>query len=379
MKITYISSFDASNIGSYSGTGYYIPKKLEESGDEVSYIGNLNKLNPVSLKAKKKILRMLGRNFLIERDPGVMKKWADHIQHQIPEDTEVLVGYSSQPFSMLKTKKPMVIWTDAIFANMVDFYEVYSSLVPESLKNGNAMEKAALENVNLAVFSSDWAANAAKEYYKIPKEKVKVIPYGANIDIDFSSEEIEKKARQKPDNLCNLLFIGVEWQRKGGDKAVEIASEMNKAGIKTKLSIVGTEVKDDIKKLDFTECHGFISKSTGEGRTLLNRIIGESHFLVLPTRADCTPIVFNEFNAHGIPVITTNVGGVPTIIKNNINGYTFDLNAPAGDYTQVIKKILNDKEKYVSLALKSHHEYKTRLNWETSISKFREYLNEVIG
>ena len=42
----------------------------------------------------------------------------------------------------------------------------------------------------------------------------------------------------------------------------------------------------------FVKVHGFISKSTAEGKSKFNDLIGQSQFVILPTKADCTPIVF---------------------------------------------------------------------------------------
>ncbi len=377
MKISYLSSFDATDITSYSGTGYYIPQKLKEYGDTIDFIGNLSKLNPTFYKFKKKAYNILGKNYLIERNPKVLDKWAKESLKKLSAKTDVLVAYSSQPYARLKSNKPQVFWSDAIFGNMVNYYGVYSNLCKESINDGNAMEQSALDNATVAVFSSDWAANAAKQYYTVDESKIKVVTYGANIDINYTIKDIEDRAKQKPNNICKLLFLGVEWYRKGGDIAVKVAKKLNEMGLKTELSIVGIKPNDDIAKLDFIKSYGFISKSTPEGKKLLNDIIADSHFLILPTRADCTPIVFSEFNAHGIPVISTTEGGIPSLVKDGINGFLFDKETNPSTFAQNILNIIKDKKGYLSLSKSSFNEYQTRLNWQHSIKQFRDILKEL--
>lgn len=378
MKATYISSFDASNITSYSGTGYYIPKMLEDAGDEITYIDQLSKLNPKLQKVKRKIYEITGKKYLIERNPSVLKKWASYIESRLHKGTDVLLGYSSQPFSLLNTNKPTAFWTDAVIGNMIDYYAVYSNLCRESIRDANRMEKAALENVTLAVYSSEWAANAAIELYGVSKDKVKVVTYGANIDVNHTLEDIEDRAKKKSNNTCNLLFIGVEWHRKGGDVAVKVAEELNQQGLKTKLSIVGVELGNEIKSKNFIESYGFISKGTQEGKELLNKLISEAHFLILPTRADCTPIVYSEFNAHGIPVITTNEGGIPSVVRNDVNGFMFRKEDPPAVYAQKIIEFFKDSKRYMELSKSSFNEYVTRLNWNTAMNNFRKLLTDII-
>jgi len=378
VNISYISSFDATDINSYSGTGYFIPTKLKDAGDTISYVGNLSQLNPLHQKIKRNYYSLLGKKYLIERNPGVLKLWASQIRKETDTRSQVLVAYSSQPFAKLDIARPKVFWADAVFANMVDYYEVYSNLCQESIKDGNRMEYEAIHNASIAVYSSEWAAKAAIEHYNVPDGKVKVIPYGANINVDYTDNDIAERAKNKPFDVCNLLFLGVEWERKGGDKAVAIARELNQRGIKTILSIVGVNPGEEIEQLDFVKVYGFINKSEEKGLQLLNQIISDSHFLVLPTRADCTPIVYNEMNAHGIPVITTNEGGIPSVIHDGVNGFMFSKDEDAEEFSNAIEELFSHKEKYIELSRSAFNEYLTRLNWKTSIAKFRKILKEVI-
>lgn len=378
MKITYISSFNAESVLSYSGTGYYIPKKLKEAGDEVEYIGELSKENPFFQKVKRRLYSYSGKNYLIERNPGVLRSWAKRIERELKPATEVIVGYSSQPFSQLFVNKPKVFWSDAVFANMIDYYPVYSNLCKESISDGNKMENQALMNTDIAVFSSDWAAKAAIDFYGIPEQKVKVVTYGANIDVDFTLEDIRTRAKKKSQSECNLLFIGVEWYRKGGDIAVEVTRLLKEKGINATLSILGVNPGKEIESLDFVKSYGFISKSDTAGQEMFKKIVADSHFLLLPTRADCTPIVYSEFNAHGIPVITTNEGGIPNLVKDGINGFMFSKNTAPDIFAEKIAELFTDKKLYVELCESSFNEYKTRLNWDFSINQFRNILKQLI-
>jgi glycosyltransferase involved in cell wall biosynthesis len=378
MHITYISSFDATDITSYSGTGYFIPEMLKKSGNEISYMGNLSNLNPSWEKVKRKIYHLAGKKYLIERNPRVLRTWGTHVAKNLSRETELVLGYSSQPFARLKTGKPMAFWTDAVFKSMIDYYDVYSNLCKESIRDGNAMEKAAIQNVSLAIYSSEWAAKEAIKHYGASPDKVKVVTYGANIDVHYTLEDIKARARQKSMQPCNFLFMGVEWERKGGDKAVEIVRMLNQEGFKSNLTIIGVDPGEKVKTLEFVTCHGFVSKSTAEGKSLINNIISNSHFLLLPTRADCTPIVFSEFNAHGIPVITTREGGIPSIIKDGINGFMFDKDDDASVYVHKIMELASNKQKYTELSKSAFNEYHQRLNWNHSMKKLQEVFKEAI-
>ena len=117
---------------------------------------------------------------------------------------------------------------------------------------------------------------------------------------------------------------------------------------------------------DYVMNHGFISKASQEGRNKLNKLLFDSHFLILPSKADCSPVVFSEANTLGLPCISTDVGGIPTIIKNGINGHTFSLSESPSAYADFIQGHFSNYNRYEQLALSSFEEYEKRLNWGTA-------------
>ena len=109
----------------------------------------------------------------------------------------------------------------------------------------------------------------------------------------------------------------------------------------------------------------------------MEKIYSDSHFFVLPTIADCTPIVFPEANSFGIPVLTTNVGGNPSVIKNDVNGKLFEIDSFLDESFIYIKELFGDYEKYIAMAQSSFNEYQTRLNWRIIGKQLKEYLLEI--
>ena len=93
---------------------------------------------------------------------------------------------------MLKSNIPIVIWTDACQPGLLDFYDSKDKLTEVSYRHGVEIEKLALDNSSLAIFSSDWAASIALNYHKINPSKVKVVPFGANVEHNKSIDEISR-------------------------------------------------------------------------------------------------------------------------------------------------------------------------------------------
>ena len=129
----------------------------------------------------------------------------------------------------------------------------------------------------------------------------------------------------------------------------------------------------------FVKLHGFVSKKTEAGRNLLDQLYNESHFLILPSRAECSAMVFAEASSFGLPSLATKVGGIPTSIHDGKNGQTFPLNEGPEVYCDYIETLMASRQQYEQLAVSSFREYSERLNWESSGRKVSELIHEFCG
>ena len=169
--------------------------------------------------------------------------------------------------------------------------------------------------------------------------------------------------------------MGVNWERKGGDIALETLQNLDKAGYKVKLIVCGCKPPQPSSLIQY---EGFLDKNDKNDREKLIKFLNESHFLFVPTRAECYGIVFSEASAYGLISITTHTGGVPSIIVNGINGYTLPLESKANEYYTVIKNLLDDKKKLAIMSKSSREFYDTTLAWNNFGNTFTKVCNEIV-
>ena len=384
MKLAYVTTYDSTKLtGSdeWSGTGYYIAQALKSQSIELNYVGPLQDLP--CLKATRKLKRhyyefLYHKRYEKNSDRQTLKNYARQVKQKLTDRDSLVFSATVDPIAYLECDRPMAFWADATFAGIADFYPQYSNLHPDVVEDWHRMERSALERCQLAIYSSDWAAKSAIEYYHADPDKVKVVPFGANISSELDFARVKDAIEARLSNVCKLLFIGVEWLRKGGDVAYAVAKQLNKSGLKTELTVVGCqpEIKEAIP--EYVKPLGFIKKSTPEGKERLNQLILESHFLILPSIADCTPMVFPEANSLGVPCLSTKVGGIPSVIHDGENGKLFAPDADVSEYCNYIQDLFSNYSQYKELAYASFNAYQSRLNWRSAGAKVEQLLSEII-
>ena len=344
-------------------------KAIERSCGEVIYIGppsRLIKLVYYTLRLATRVIRaVLHKNYLYGHNPLFCRLLARFWEKRISKSHYDLIfaPIASCDIAFLRTNIPIIYLADATIYLLKDYYPAYSNVL--GIKNAEKIDRMAIEKASALIFSSQWAANSAKIHHKANKTKIHVIPFGANLeDIPPRDTVLQKKKN----HTCRLLFLGKDWNRKGGDLALGTLRDLQKRGIASELIISGCKPQIKLDENN-VKVIGRVPR--------VDMLFSNVDFFILPTKADCTPIVFCEANAFGIPVITSNTGGVSDVITNGQNGFTLPLEATSSDYADVITRIWADQEAYISLCRTSRKAYEERLNWQSWGKKVKKVIRNI--
>jgi len=378
MKIAYVTTYDAHDPGKWSGLGFHIARALENAGCELEYIGPLRERFTTYYRAKTLFCRKLKKQaFQRDREPAILDYYARQVEARLrTSDAQIVFSPGSVPVAHLKSDRPIVFWTDATYAALQRAYKWELPPTPASYRNGNAMEQRSIDNAKLAIYSSDWAADSAISDYHANPSKVRVVPFGANIDESRSIEEVRSFIASRDHEVCRLLFVGVGWERKGADIAIEATRLLNELGTRAELNLVGSLPPELSNLPNFIKPLGFINKTTAEGRARFETLFKTSHFLILPARAEAFGVVLCEANSFGLPCLATNVGGIPTIVRDGLNGKLF---APEDPRSIAIatQRIFTERAEYARLAESSFDEYQARLNWRVAGRTVRSLMESL--
>ena len=174
-----------------------------------------------------------------------------------------------------------------------------------------------------------------------------------------------------------ILFLAKEWQRKGGAIALDTLRNLEKMGVAAELTVCGVTPPSG-ESHPSMRVVPYLDKNIPADRDQFERILSESHLLLLPTRTECYGVVFCEANAYGLPVFATRAGGVPTIVEDGINGYLLPVEAEGRDFAEHIARASLNPETYRALIRGARERYEKVLNWDAWAQTVRKTIQDTL-
>jgi glycosyltransferase involved in cell wall biosynthesis len=146
--------------------------------------------------------------------------------------------------------------------------------------------------------------------------------------------------------VVRLLFVGRLTRAKGLQYLMSAVAELVRAGRRVHLDLVGDgELRDEISSQ--VEALGISDAVAFHGRVALgDELLGRyrsADVFVLPSVSEGTPKVILEAMASCLPVVSTDVGGISTIVRSEENGLLVPPKSPPALATAVAR-IIDDGE-----------------------------------
>jgi glycosyltransferase involved in cell wall biosynthesis len=138
----------------------------------------------------------------------------------------------------------------------------------------------------------------------------------------------------------HILFVGTLSQQKGFSTVVDACSKLADKKYAFEVHTMGEwisenyrmDIIDSLRRRSITNC--FVFHGLTHGFRKRDIFIG-SDILVLPSYIEGQPLVILEALSYGLPVISTNVGGIPDTIEDGKNGFLIE----PGDANELERKI----------------------------------------
>jgi len=247
---------------------------------------------------------------------------------------------------------------------------------PNSFRNKFLLKVISLSS-GFIVLSNDWLSIKDLFYGK----SIKVIPNAIDISEYQKIDLIEKN---RDNNKVYVLYLGHIGKEKGVFDLLEAIIEiLNTNKLDVYLDYFGESISpgDYVELEDLIKSSGFKKNITihkpvyGEEKI---KVFSNSHILVLPSYHEGMPISIIEAMASGLPVIASNVGGIPDQIVDGITGFLF----PPGHIDQLKKlliELINNPELRVNMGVLARKRAIEFFDIRVKVSLLSEYYYTLLG
>lgn len=374
MRIGFVSDINPyTDRKSWSGTVYKLRESIEKTGYEIVWIKfdkNLDDLySKICLRLLSWYIRITEKQVVGTCYLGFFcRYYAKTIERQgIYKGCDCLffAGPSGAQIALyLKKKIPYIYLADANYHLMENYY--WFNLSPFFSKKAREEEEIATQKAWINIRSSEWAANGAIHDCHANTNNLYVLEFGANIDERYI--EVNKPYHG---GRLNLIFSGTDWERKGGQIAVDTTHILKEKGYDVILHVVGIkELPESCRNLSYVHLVGFLNKNKDEDYRAYINLWQSAHILLLPTRAECSAIVFSEAAAYGVPVFTYDTGGCGNYVINGKNGYRMNISEGAEIFANKIHSCISSNEIF-QLSKGARDLYETKLSWQKWSERFK--------
>lgn len=189
--------------------------------------------------------------------------------------------------------------------------------------------KRILENANYVSSVSEELLNRCRnEKIYIPEEKSILIDNVYDTErFKISNKSDLRKRHNLNDNLKIIFYAGGLVEIKNVDVLLNAFSQVNDPKVKLIIAGKGAE-ESNLKKLANTTVNShnimFVGNLQDE---VLVEYFNMADIFTLPSKNEGTPNVIVEALLCGIPVVASNVGGIPKLIDNGKNGILVEPNS----------------------------------------------------
>jgi glycosyltransferase involved in cell wall biosynthesis len=238
----------------------------------------------------------------------------------------------------------------------------------------------------LAVSSS--SADDLATSYGIKRNKIRVVYNGVDAD---TFKPIENPAL--PESLAGLsskriiLFVGHFGLRKGIIFLVRALDIIRREIPDVHLLCIGGTPKwlggIDYRQILLSEVNRLglnkhVTLSEAVKNHKLPLIYNSSELLALPSYYETFSKVCLEAMACGIPVVSTNMGGIPEVIKNGITGQLVPYGSVKG-LVDAISGIMQDKNRARSMGIKGRERVLKMFTWSAVAERIQNVYNELLA
>lgn len=295
------------------------------------------------------------------RTPYIFHQIKGLLQQQLAGQPYLFTFQMQSLFDASQKDIPHFIYTD--HTNLANLY--YTGLSRNKLY-ANAwleLERAIYNNATLIFTRSHHITQSLVEQYRRPAGQVVCVYAGSNTPVQAASSGPEDYGSK------HILFVGIDWERKGGPVLVEAFKKVLQVYPDARLTIVGCT-----PQVDLPNCQVI-------GRvpvTEVSQYYRQASIFCLPTRLEPFGIAFIEALNHKLPVVATDVGAIPDFVTSGHNGYLVKPDQ-VEPLAQALIDLVGNPDKCRLFGERGYRIAMDRYTWDSVGARMKEAITATIG
>jgi glycosyltransferase involved in cell wall biosynthesis len=242
----------------------------------------------------------------------------------------------------------------------------------DEMSRALAMEQEGYASCRKVVVMSKRTAINIVDRYNVPQNKIHIVPPGANIpERLLKGWDSQPERHHGPQRRAFVIgFIGFSPERKGLPTIAEAIRLLRATGYDARLFVIGN-CPPGISRQDGVTYFGLIDKRVEIDRFI--EIIRNVDIGCMLSHAELAGIALLEFLRLGVPIIATDVGGIPDIVGLGA-GELVPPDISPGNLAQRFARMIDEPERLTELqesAWRRRHD----ASWRRVVRELREVLN----
>jgi glycosyltransferase involved in cell wall biosynthesis len=254
-----------------------------------------------------------------------------------------------------------------------DYYAFDTAKIDETaMRQALALEREGYASCHKIVVMSKRSAAYIVRQYDVPADKVHIVPPGANIPERLLASLDNRPERWITTDSRRLVigFIGLYPERKGLPTIAEAVRLLKQSGYDVLLNVIGN-CPPEIAQQDGIAYFGLVDKRVDIDRFI--EIVGHVDVGCMLSRAELTGIALLEFLRMGVPVIATDVGGIPDVLELGA-GQLVSPEISADDLAQRLACLIDEPDQMAELKQNAWRQ-RRNASWRRAVKELKGVLD----
>lgn len=250
------------------------------------------------------------------------------------------------------------IYTGSNLATQLSSPYGYPKISKDIIDRAFLYETKVYQNLNFIFTRSEWARTSFIRDFQLHPQKV--INVGTGSNFYELPEKYEKKYNSK-----NILFIGTDFLRKGGQYLLDAFKIVKRDIPEATLTIIGPNLSNVPHGVN---CLGYISQNSFEGQRTIHNTYRNAAIFVMPSLYEPFGNVFLEAMSFMVPCLGTDVCAIPEIIADGQTGFV----VPARDADTLADRMiemLRKSDMLEEMGNQAYERVKKRYDWKRVVTK----------